>query len=190
MDALRAVAHVGVGRARRVVPLVVLARPRRARRAPSWMSAPAAASAAGGGAPLAVSNGSAGGPANGALISATERNTSGRTSAHQAATGEPKSCPTTAATRAVAERRHEPQRVAHQVEQAERAEVAVVVAVPAGGAPVAALVGRDHVDSRPRRAAASPSASCRRAPGSRAAAAGTAGRASRSRPPARACAGR
>ena len=45
-----------------------------------------------------VSNGHGGGPANGALISTTERNTSGRTSAHQAATGEPKSCPTTAAT--------------------------------------------------------------------------------------------
>ena len=45
-----------------------------------------------------VSNGRAGGPPNGALISATERNTSGRTSAHHAATGEPKSCPTTAAT--------------------------------------------------------------------------------------------
>ena len=46
----------------------------------------------------AVSNGIDGGPANGALISATERNTSGRSSAHQAAMGEPKSCPTTAAT--------------------------------------------------------------------------------------------
>ena len=46
----------------------------------------------------AVSKGSGGGPANGALISATERNTSGRSSAHQAATGEPKSWPTTAAT--------------------------------------------------------------------------------------------
>ena len=46
----------------------------------------------------AVPNGSDGGPANGALIMTTERNTSGRTSAHQAATGEPKSCPTTAST--------------------------------------------------------------------------------------------
>jgi len=50
------------------------------------------------GAALAVSKGSAGGPVNGALISATERKTSGRNSAHHAATGEPKSCPTTAAT--------------------------------------------------------------------------------------------
>ena len=53
--------------------------------------------AAAGGA-SAVSNGNAGAPANGALISTTERNTSGRISAHQAATGEPKSWPITAAT--------------------------------------------------------------------------------------------
>jgi hypothetical protein len=39
----------------------------------------------------AVSKGSAGVPVNGVLISATERNTSGRTSAHHAAAGEPKS---------------------------------------------------------------------------------------------------
>ena len=38
-----------------------------------------------------VSKGSPGGPEKGALISATDRNTSGRSSAHQAATGEPKS---------------------------------------------------------------------------------------------------
>jgi len=35
---------------------------------------------------------------DGALISATDRNTSGRTSAHHAATELPKSCPTTAST--------------------------------------------------------------------------------------------
>ena len=45
-----------------------------------------------------VLNGSAGGPPNGALIMTTERNTSGRISAHQAATDEPKSCPMTAST--------------------------------------------------------------------------------------------
>ncbi len=47
---------------------------------------------------LAVLKGSAGGPAKGALMSATERNTSGRISEHQAATGDPKSCPTTVVT--------------------------------------------------------------------------------------------
>ena len=50
----------------------------------------------GAGAFSTVLNGSAGGPANGALISTTERNTSGRMSEHHAATGEPKSWPTTA----------------------------------------------------------------------------------------------
>ena len=40
---------------------------------------------------FAVLNGSDGGPPNGALIIATARNTSGRISAHQAATGLPKS---------------------------------------------------------------------------------------------------
>ena len=45
-----------------------------------------------------VLNGSDGGPPNGALIMTTDRNTSGRISAHQAATDEPKSCPITAST--------------------------------------------------------------------------------------------
>src|SRR5216683_279628 len=60
----------------------------------SWMLGPVA----GGGGFPSVSNGNSGGPAKGALINATERNTSGRTTAHQAATEAPKSCPTTAAT--------------------------------------------------------------------------------------------
>ena len=47
--------------------------------------------------------------------------------------------------RAVAQRPYEPQRVSDHVEDAEGAEVAVVVAVPARGAPVASLVGGDHV---------------------------------------------
>src|SRR6476660_5734107 len=48
--------------------------------------------------PSAVLNGIAGVPANGALISTTERKMSGRTTEHHAATGDPKSWPTTAAT--------------------------------------------------------------------------------------------
>ena len=48
--------------------------------------------------PSAVLNGSAGVPPNGALIITTERNTSGRISAHHAATELPKSCPITAST--------------------------------------------------------------------------------------------
>jgi hypothetical protein len=44
-----------------------------------------------------VANGSASAPSNGALISASERNISGRTRAHHAATEAPKSWPITAA---------------------------------------------------------------------------------------------
>ena len=46
---------------------------------------------------------------------------------------------------AVAEGPNQSQRVADQVEHAERAEVAVVAAVPARGAPVTSLVRGDHV---------------------------------------------
>ena len=45
----------------------------------------------------------------------------------------------------VAERRDEPQRVPHQVEDTKGAQIAIVVAVPAGGAAIAALVGGHHV---------------------------------------------
>src|SRR5262249_35643391 len=48
--------------------------------------------------PLAVSNGRPGGPANGDVIKTRARNTSGRMSALQAATGAPASRPITAAT--------------------------------------------------------------------------------------------
>ena len=46
---------------------------------------------------------------------------------------------------AIAERRHQPERVAHQVGEPERGEIAVVIRVPSGGAAIAALVRRDHV---------------------------------------------
>ena len=48
----------------------------------------------------------------------------------------------------IAERRNQPQCVPHEVDQAERPKVAVVPVVPAGGAPIAPLVGRD--DAIPR----------------------------------------
>ena len=57
---------------------------------------PGSAGSAGGSS--AVSKGRVGPPPLGALIIATERNTSGRMRAHHAATGEPKSWPMTAAT--------------------------------------------------------------------------------------------
>ena len=46
---------------------------------------------------------------------------------------------------AIAERRHQPERVAHQVGEPERGEVAVIIRVPSGGAAITALVRRDHV---------------------------------------------
>ncbi len=135
----------------------------------------------------AVSNGNAGGPANGALISATERNTSGRTQRapgrHRRAEIVARPPPPPSGSPSADE---QPSRIAHEVEHAERAEVAVVVARPSpwSGRSRAGR-GRSH-DSRPRRAAASPCASCRRAPEIRAAAARRAGPASRSRLRARA----
>ncbi len=53
------------------------------------------AGAAGDGGTLAVLNGSRAVPPNGALIITTDRKMSGLVSAHHAATGEPKSWPTT-----------------------------------------------------------------------------------------------
>ncbi len=52
--------------------------------------------------------------------------------------------------RSIAERRDEPQSVPHEIEKAERADIAVIVTVPAGGLAVAPLVRRDHVESRCR----------------------------------------
>ena len=91
---------------------------------------------------------------------------------------------------AIAERRHQPERVAHQVGEPERGEIAVVVRIPSGGAAITALVRRDHViagfcENRHHLAPAR-----RRVRGSHAAAARRAGRASRNRLRARACAGR
>ena len=45
----------------------------------------------------------------------------------------------------VAEREYEADRVADEVEDPKRGDVAVVVAVPTGREPVAALIGREHV---------------------------------------------
>ena len=96
----------------------------------------------------AVSKGNAGGPPNGALISATERNTSGRTSAHQAATGEPKSCPTTAATDRYPSADTSPSASRTAFSKSKRAQVvrAVVVGAPAGRAAIAAQIRRHDVE--------------------------------------------
>jgi hypothetical protein len=47
--------------------------------------------------------------------------------------------------RGIPERRREPERVARQIQHAERGEIAIVIRVPAGCAAIAALVGRDDV---------------------------------------------
>jgi hypothetical protein len=52
--------------------------------------------------------------------------------------------------RAIAERRDKPQYIPHEVRKAKRSEVAVIGAVPAGGTPVAPLVGGDDVIARRR----------------------------------------
>lgn len=52
--------------------------------------------------------------------------------------------------RPVTQGEHEPQRVARQVQHVKRAEVAVVIRAPTGGAAVAALVRGDHVIARRR----------------------------------------
>src|SRR6202000_2875912 len=45
----------------------------------------------------------------------------------------------------IAERRHQAERVAHKIKQPERIQVAIVIRIPAGGAPIAALVRCDHM---------------------------------------------
>ena len=102
------------------------------------MVRPAAAGGCGGW--FAVLNGSAGAPPNGALISTTERNTSGRVSAHQAATGEPKSCPTTAATERYPNAATSAEHVADVIERREGREVVVEVDVPVPS------IGRNRAD--------------------------------------------
>ncbi len=47
--------------------------------------------------------------------------------------------------RPVTERRHQSQGIAYQVQHAKRADIAIVVTVPARGTAIAALIGRDHV---------------------------------------------
>jgi hypothetical protein len=49
---------------------------------------------------------------------------------------------------AVTKRGDQGEGVAHDIEQMKGPHVAVIFGVPAGRSPVAALVGRDHVESR------------------------------------------
>ena len=49
---------------------------------------------------------------------------------------------------APAERRHETEHVPCKVEETKGAKIAIVIGVPAGGAAIAALIGRDHMEAR------------------------------------------
>ena len=181
VHALRAVPHVGVGRARRVVPLVVLARPRSAASS-SWMSIAARSR---GRRPCRTA---AGGPPNGALISTTRAE---HVRPHQRAPGGDRRAEVVAdhgGDRSMPSAASSAERIPHQVEHAERARGRRRNRRPSRWCGHSRAGRARSRGSRPPRAAASPCASCRRAPGSRAAAGRKAGPACR--PPARASSGR
>ena len=140
MHALRRAVHVGIGLPRRVVPLIVFSRARQRREVAmhgilglrlrrrirgverQWRRS--------------------------GERRAHQRDRPEHIRAHQRAPGRDRTAEIMSDHRidvGVAERRHQPERVAHQVEQPERAEIAVVAWIPAGGAAIAALVRRDHV---------------------------------------------
>ena len=143
-QSLRRLPHFGVGLAGRVVGLVVLARRRELAPARRPCRRAAAAGVAGA---FAVLNGSRAVPANGALIITTRWNTSGRVSAHHAATGDPKSWPTTPASVRWPSAEVSASRSRTRLKRRERRQVVVEVHVGAAAAAVAALVGRHHVEA-------------------------------------------
>jgi hypothetical protein len=140
MHALRCMVHVGVGRPRRIVPLIMFPRPRQAgefamhgilglgqirrvrcverqRRRPCERRA-------------------------------HQRHRPEHVGPHQRAPCRDRAAeimPDYGISASVAERRQQAERVARQIEQPERTEVTVIAGVPAGGAAIAALVRRDHV---------------------------------------------
>ena len=140
MHALRGAVHVGIGLARRVVPLIMFARTRQRRE-------------------FAMHGILRLGPEQAypryrrqlrraGERRAHQRDRSKHVGPHQRAPGGDRTAEIMSdhgIDAAIAECRHQAERVAHQIEQPERSEIAVVVGVPAGGAAVAALVRRDHV---------------------------------------------
>ena len=179
MHALRAVPHVVVGLARGVVALVVLARARQCgERGVHFGRCAASAS------------GSAGAPENGALINTTLPK---HVRPHQRA---PRRHPRAEVVAdhgvhaAHADRRQQAHRIAHQVEKAERAPIAVVAARRRRWCGRSRAGRARPRGSPPRPVPASPCASCRRARESRAAATRMAARPPRSRPRAGASPGR
>ena len=140
MHALRRLVHVVVGFARRVVPLVMLARPRQ--RGEFAMHGVC-------GCGLCRTIGGV----------ERQRRRAGERRAHhrdraehvrpdQRAPGRDRAAEIMAdhgIDGAIAESGDQPERVAHEIRQAERGEVAVVIGVPSRGAAIAALVRRDDV---------------------------------------------
>ena len=140
MHALRTIPHVGVGLARRIVPLIVLA-----------------GSCERGEIGVDVAATSRGGAFVGGVEGQSRRAAEGR--AHQShrlkhirpyqrtvcGNRRPEVVADDGLHGAVSERRNQPQGIAPQVQKAKRAEVAVIVGVPARGASIAALVWRNHV---------------------------------------------
>ena len=181
VDALRAMPHLVIGRSGRVVPLVMLARlvklgqgrvdvlvrrgVRRRR--------------------LGGVEGQRRGPGEGR---AHQHQRAEHVGPHQRAPGGDPGAEIMAddrRDRRVAEGRDQPQRVAHRVQNAERAQIAVVIGVPPGGAAIAALVGGDHMKPGRGQRRHDPAPGIGESPENRAAAAHRAGPAARSRPPAR-----
>ncbi len=142
VDALRAVPHVGVGCPRGIVPMVVLARRVERRQ-------------------VVVDRAAGFGLASLRVVGRVEGHgrRAGERSTHQHHRAEhvrPQQCAPGRNGRAeivadhggdgaVAEGRDEPHGIPDQVEKAERPEVAVILAVPADGAAIAALVGGDDM---------------------------------------------
>ena len=140
MDALRAMPHVGVGRARRIIPLVMLARPVQ----PCQRG-------------MDVGLGSCPPRRVGGVERqfrrtgerrAHQRQRTEHIRPHQRAPGGDRGAEIVADDRghvAAAQGRDQPQRVADRVQNAKRAEIAVIIGGPAGRAAIAALVGGDDV---------------------------------------------
>ncbi len=94
---------------------------------------------------FAVSNGSAG------ERRAHQDDGSKHVGPHQRAPGRDRSAevvPDNRGHRAMAQRRYESERIAGKVEKPKRSKIAVVVGIPARGAPITSLVGRHDVKPR------------------------------------------
>jgi hypothetical protein len=143
MDPLRAVPHLGIGGARRIIPLVVLARPGQHRQRlvdtrigwRLWRM-------------LVGIEGQLGRPGEGR---AHQRDRAEHIGPHHGAPRRNRGAeimPHHRGDRAITQGSDQPQRVSDGVEQAKGGEVSIVVGIPPSGAAIAALVGRDNMEPR------------------------------------------